>query len=218
MTLGLTVVTHTDSKSRKDISRCIESVNAALIENSNHLIIDIGKVNLPDFINKRYDAMSLNDIIIFVDDDDYVTPESLRVCVDALRETGAGIAFTQETSVRQDGTFSSIRKKPRTNAAICTSPTVIHHMTAYRTKYVTDRALTLSTQVECGIEWIMKADALARAGSVHIPLMCYYWVQHSEQYSRLPSIVSSYRQKIAHVSAELNTWGIGDTAIPDWHS
>lgn len=216
MTLGLTVVTHFDGTSGRDIRRCVESVADALPENSNHLVIDLGKVTPKELYTARHGAIHLNDIVIFVDDDDFISKDSLQLCVDALSATNAGLAFTREIIVRPDNSYLYNSKVPTSTMDVCNSPTVIHHMSAFRTKYITERSRELSLRTSVEMLWIMKADAIANAGAIFIPIDGYYWVQHSNQLHRQPNLITNHRLNYKTVTSEMRSWYINNTNIPVW--
>lgn len=214
MSLGLTVVTHINKDFNRDPTRCIDSVNAALPENSNHAIIDITGQDNMGYMLSRYDSMNLNDVVVFVDDDDYISPESLKHCLDALNNNDVGIAFTYQVRVGKDGT-QEINTKP-TLGKVCYSPMSIHHMTAFRTKYVTERSKKLFVDNEFGSEWIMKVDAIANAGAIFVPMVGYYWIQHDTQHHRFQSQQELFNKNFRNIVKELNNWGIPDIDIPEW--
>jgi hypothetical protein len=216
MALGLTVVTHIDSSSGRDISPCVKSVKSALPFGAEHLIIDLGKVTPAELYTARYSAMTLNDIVIFVDDDDFISDDSLQRCVDALSETNAGIAFTREVIVRPDNSHLHKSVFPLHTTEVCNSPTVIHHMSAYRTRYVSERSLDLSIKTSVEVQWIMKADAIARAGAIFIPIDGYYWVQHANQWHRRSTRAASHALHNNTVPEELRKWHHSDNIIPVW--
>lgn len=178
----VTVVTHTDSTSGRDISRCLQSVSEALPIGGEHLIIDLS-VTRQTFDQARYAAMSLGSAIVFVDDDDYVDKNSLLYCLHALNETGAGLAFTREVIVDENQQEKRTDKIP-TYEDLCKHPQSIHHMTMYRASLITHRAKYLIEKYNCLSEWVLKAEAAFShhgEGAIHVPIDGYYWVQHKKQ-------------------------------------
>lgn len=215
MALGLTVVTHTSIEYSRDLSRCIESVKTALPLHSEHVIIRLPH-GLNELIEARFAAMKLNDVVVFVDDDDYISDSSLRYCLAALSETSAGIAYTNEIKVDSKSLYS------RSTNATCyedvyNNPTSIHHMTAYRTKYVNERSKVLSHKYLCSPEWIIKVDAMVTSGSaIFIPVDGYYWSQHPIQLHRDSNYQGNYRSNSALVKREMLQWGELSGEIPKW--
>ena len=214
MSLGLTVVTHTSSKLKRDISRCVESVRKALPENAKHLIIE-HEGCFDTFLVARHNALKLNDVVVFVDDDDYISEDSLWMCMDALNTNDVGIAFTREIKVLEDG-----RHKPRYRAThlsqIADHPEHVHHMVAYRSKYVSERSLHLSLKYGCGIEWTTRTDAALAGGAIFVPMDGYYWVQHAEQNHKVPDIQDRFKNNFIHMREEMKKWMHEDKEIPVW--
>lgn len=98
MTLSLAVVTHTCKEFKRDISMCVESVDKALPSGAKHYVIESPN-NPAKFTKLRFDSLGLADIVIFVDDDDYIPVDSLKLCMSAMKSYDVGIAYTQETVV-----------------------------------------------------------------------------------------------------------------------
>lgn len=215
MSLGLTVVTHTDSTNGRDIGRCISTVKDALPPGAEHLIIDTC-TSYSEFVKMRRAAMELNDIVVFVDDDDYITKDSLKNCVDALSATNVGLAFTKEAVVCGD--VIKVGRAPEYISSISESPIVLHHMTAYRTKYITQRSKNLPDEYwEASPEWILKMDIASTAGAVHIPEVGYYWVQHSTQLHKDKDRKRHYLKCFSKARELLKSWVSTDHKILTWN-
>ena len=215
MSLGLTVVTHTCPFLGRDITKCVDSVKAALPPGAKHMIIEL-EYEIETFEAARFDSMKLDDIVVFVDDDDYISPNSLKYCLSALEETDAGIAFTNEVIVNSDGTQQD-SKHAMLYEYMYNNPTSIHHMTAFNTKYVTERPSLLFQKYKCSIEWMMKVDAVVNAGkAIHIPIVGYYWVQHSKQHHRDPAYQKQHKEHNSLVKEEMLQWGKLSGPIPHW--
>jgi glycosyltransferase involved in cell wall biosynthesis len=206
MRLGMTVVTHTCPKWGRDISRCVNSVNAALPANAKHVVLEIGD-DPADFIEQRYRALSFDDVIVFVDDDDYISQDSLSLCLDALEESGAGIAFTSEIIVHPGGIETHRHRDNIQYDLISQSPIVIHHMTAIRSSAVSDRSINLARKHAVGTEWIMKSEAALFHGAIHVPTLGYYWCHHDNQYHKSYEINIKYIEKRELISNEIKKWG-----------
>lgn len=212
--MGLTVVTHSNKLYKRDLTKCIESVAMALPVNARHVIVDCNS-NYSDFIKARYDALQLDDIIVFVDDDDYISKDSLTHCVAALANTTAGISFTREIKVNTDGTHQA-NTAPIYCRRMADTPEIVHHMTAIRTSCVSDRSLLLSTKYDIGIEWIIKVDAAFSHGAVHVPIDGYFWVQHAAQHHRDVVRQQLHRAHTPSVRAAMLEWGINFDKIQTW--
>ena len=208
--MTVAVVTHTHEHWQRDMTRCVNSVDAALPDGCEHIVIGLD-TDYDGFIEARYAALKLADIIIFVDDDDYISPESIRLCLAALAATDAGLAYTRESLVFSDGN--------QLNSAVCThyeaisrSPSAIHHMAAIQSSAVTERSIILAREYGCGIEWIMKAEAALTQGAIHIPHTGYYYVQHQGQVSH--AVSERFAKAIKPISDELRSWRGRTGSIP----
>ena len=214
MNLGLTVVTHTSPKFNRDLKRCIESVRVALPAGAKHIVIE-HEGDFESFLVARHNALKIDDVVVFVDDDDYISEDSLRMCMDALNANDVGIAFTREIKVMEDG-----RHKPRYRATqlsqISDHPEIVHHMVAYRSKYISERSLDLAVQSGCGIEWTTRVDAAYAGGAIFVPMDGYYWVQHTEQNHRISDIQNRFKNNFIHMKEEMKKWMIEDKEIPVW--
>lgn len=217
--MGLTVVTHTRSLKSSTLARCIDSVAAALPPSCEHKVIELINPTATEFQKARYSAMQLGDIVVFVDDDDYISQDSLTLCLDALTNTSAGLAFTNEVIVDPDGS-TRVNNRRINYDMICLTPQIIHHMSAYRTSSVSSDSYMLAEKYQCGIEWIMKCEAAYKHGAVYIPTNGYYWVQHALQHHRTLDWQTSFRRNTRLIGAEMRKWL--DPAkmgpVPEWNS
>lgn len=211
MIKGLTVVTHTNPSSGRDISKCVESVKAALPPHSRHLIID---TEPSVFREARYEAMQHDEVVVMVDDDDHISPDSLKLCLQALNDTGAGLAFTYEVMVRRDGT--QICNQRRVSYSMMTNhPQVVHQLCAIRTSCVTSRSIETARRYHgLGIEWIMKTEAGIFHDAVQIPIKGYFWVQHPGQLHLTNSWQEGVRLNLKAVSTEMRAWSDRTDMIP----
>lgn len=200
--MKLSVVTHTNLRYARDISRCVDSVKAALTPECTHVILELD-VDHDGFIEARYEALKLGEAIAFVDDDDYITPDALRLCLQALSQGNPGVVFTKELSHFPDRSTSLGMSCP-SYETICSSPSTMHHLAAFRTAAVTNRSIELARENGCGIEWIMKAEAAIFHGAVHIPEIGYNYVRHPGQTTC--QVVDLYRKGIKPISEELRAW------------
>ncbi len=147
--------------------------------------------------------MRLADIIVFVDDDDYISKESLSLCVAAMADNDVGLAYTRERVLRNDG-FHCLNYLCRNYEDIYRSPSAIHHMAAVRSSAVTERSLALAAKWGCGIEWIMKAEAALTQGAIHIPHTGYFYVQHPGQVSHV--VGKQFTKAIKPIGDAFRSW------------
>lgn len=213
--MGLTVVTHTMKSWKRNISRCIESVADAMPANSRHIIIDLDDY-AHNFQEERYKALCLDEYIAFVDDDDYISKDSLRLCLEALTSTNSGIAFTNEVVVNADGSRMVNSRRVDYNM-LSLHPQIIHHLSMIKTSTVTPKTIELALRYKCGIEWLMKADSALHFGAIHVPIEGYFWVQHNKQWHRTHEWQNSFIKNIRSIGYEICSWGNRTGSIPVWN-
>lgn len=213
--MGLTVVTHTNPKKTRDISKCLESVKAALPENARHEVIELATATAIEYAQARHKTMLLDDIVVFVDDDDYIAPDSLWMCLEAINKTDAGLAFTNEVIVAPDLTERIVSHSTKYELIGITTQ-IIHHMAMFRTKCVTSKSLDLAVKFECGIEWAMRSQAAFAQGAVHVPIPGYYWVHHAGQHHKDPEVLRVARKNLDQVGSEIRSWSDRKGAVPVW--
>ncbi len=212
--MKLAVVTHTNRAWARDLSQVTKSVNSALPENSCYEIIELDD-GFDNFIEARHAAMALGDIVVFVDDDDYISADSLHLVKQAIEKTNVGVAYTREVIIRADGVHSVVT--PTLNyGMIHIHPQIIHHMSAINTQFVTKRSYDTSTQYQCGIEWTMKTDAIGHAGAIHVPVDGYYWIQHKNQNHKIPSVQVAYTTGMRNMRQTIGSWIKQTGVIPTY--
>lgn len=185
MSIELTVITHTRKNNLYPdlLERCKKSVKVALPPNSQHLVLtnELAGIHTAEFAQLRYDALKYSKYIAFVDDDDYIHPNSLRSCLNALKLSGAGVAVTNEVVVDEFGKELNANRLRRSYSDVCLHPRVIHHLTVLSSDAVSPLALDVALQFGVGIEWSMNASACLIGGGVHIPMDGAYWTQHKNR-------------------------------------
>jgi hypothetical protein len=116
--------------------------------------------------------------------------------MDALSQTGAGAAVTNEVMVDVDGKHLSANRYPRYYCGVGMHPRNIHHLTVFKRDFVQPVALELALQFGAGIEWTMKASACLTGGAVHVPIDGYYWTQHESRPGAQPNLRQQHANKI----------------------
>jgi hypothetical protein len=173
----LVVVTHT-RRTSKWLQDCINSVQADLPEDARHAII-----YCDDFESSRLAALNLAEYIAFVDDDDLVYPGALRLCLQALEATGAGVAFTDQEVIDASGKTTHVDTRKVSKMHIVSSPMAIHHLAVIRTSAVSAEVHDISKKLGVGVDWMIKASAALQHGAVHVPIIGYKWRLHPDQHS-----------------------------------
>jgi len=205
MSLGLTVITHTCETWGRDINPCLKSVELALPPNAKHTVIGL-EDDQDEFLKARFDALNLDDVIVFVDDDDTISVDSLFLCLSALENSGAGVAFTNEVRVFPSGSEIRHYKAGCTYEMICQTQGIIHHIAAIRTNAVSNRAFDLVNRVGVDAEWAIKTDAALGHGAIHVPIFGYFWNQHEGQHHKLNTVSQKQFQARDSMTKEMQGW------------
>jgi hypothetical protein len=203
--MNLTVITHTNPDWNRDISKCIQSVKDALPAGCKHEIIELKEPEKLAYA--RYDAIKLNDIVVFVDDDDYIPKDSLHYVLEAMRKYQPGVVYTYETKVYKDGRQELGEKKVKYDQ-FPLNPQIVHHMTAFNTKCITSRCIDLanSSGIRGTIEWLMRTDAAYNNGALCVPINGYYWVQHDKQHHRRQDVHKIFIDSNRDITKEMKKW------------
>lgn len=174
----LKVITHTRFARPDLLKRCEQSVKEALPPGAEHLIIECWR----DWAEARLLAATSHELVAFVDDDDEIHKDSLRLCLEAL-QSGLGAACTDEVSVDSTG---AERKSTylKTYEGVAKHPRAVHHLCVFRGHLVDPYALELHHKFGVGVDWFIKASVVLQHGCVHIPIDGYRWHQHSGQMTR----------------------------------
>lgn len=210
--MSLTVVTHTNPDSGRDISKCIQSVEAAMPRTGAHYVLEC-RGNLQE---ARWKAAMMDEFVCFVDDDDYISQDSLSRCVEALNATGAGMAFTNEVLVDGNGKVLSRNDGIKNYDMIPLTPMIIHHMSVVRRSALSQECYDIAVEHGCGIEWLMKAHAALKYGAVHVPIDGYFWVQHGAAHHMTPEWQSAFLTNTQLLTPRIRQWLTVNGPIPQY--
>lgn len=220
----LTIVTMTANKRPAWLAQCAGSIRAQEIDGAVHSIV--GCPSLADWSTTRLRSLEVGtEFVAFVDDDDVVLSGSLGFCCQALKDTGAGVAFTREALIYADGSMGSTHGKtaPATLGPVGRFPHAIHHLAVMRRSAIDfEQVRAAHRGLEpsgAGLDWLIKANAAAHGGAVHIPLIGYGWRQHREQLHTSPQRMQTFHRAIDRLRLDMGAWfeGRQDEAIPVWH-
>lgn len=168
----LTVVTNTRNERPEMLERCKASVLAALPEGAKHVVIPI----MSDFVENRCKSFLIDEYVAVVDDDDYIHPESLKLCMAAIQQSGAGLAFTSEVVVDNAGkVLQPSSKAPRMYQNIAMFPREAHQLRILRTSCLDERALNIARKYGLALDWLVTLQAAFVGGAIHVPIDGYYW-------------------------------------------
>ena len=177
----LTVITHTKNERPELLERCKASVQAALPPGGQHLIIECA--DRATWVKRRALDARQHELVAFVDDDDYIHPDSLKLCLAAIQQTGLGAACTDEVEVDVDGrTLRRISGK-KTYVDSTVHPRIIHHICVMRGELIDERAIEFHQRFGVGIDWFIRESVVLQHGCVHVPIDGHFWTQHAGQHT-----------------------------------
>lgn len=194
----LAVLTFTKGDRPDWLHQCVQSVSEQLPSTAFHEIVECGSYAETD--KQRLASITKAKFIVFVDDDDYVINDSISKCLRAIKETGAGIAFTDEFLIKENG--EPVRKDAVVRSRVMynniyTQPTTVHHLAVIRTEAILPREDILSLGLDSRIDWLMKGSAALRGGAVRIPEFGYCWRQHTSARHINPTESEFYNDNVS---------------------
>ena len=197
----LNVVTQTRPSWNRDISQCLASVEAALPEGAVHHLV----ITEADLMRSRREMLKLGGYLAIVDDDDFISADSLTACVAALEATGAGIAFTNEVVVnpRGDPIYRNDFKRFYEHAAL--KANVIHHLAVFRAELVPPEALEIAEKYQIQVEWPMKVAVAFQHGAVHVPIDGYFWRMHHNQHHKQAHWETNAKTHLGSITRDLQS-------------
>jgi hypothetical protein len=201
------IFTHLGGKSRW-LDQCNASVAAALPLDANH----IEQPMVKDYTEERFEALRSFPYVGFVDDDDTIEPDTIRACIDALDSTDAGIAFTLQRNVDEEGTELFIQRPAANYLDIAMHPQALHHFALIRRSAVDDEPLLAARQIGIGIDWLMKARAALTHGAVHVPMVGYNWRVYPGQDSEQKA--ATFLHKVSSLRDITLSWMRNNERIP----
>lgn len=159
-----------------------------------------------NFAAMRMASATVDEYVCYVDDDDYIHPDALKVCLKALQTTDATVAFTHEVVVTESGQICQVRNARRTWEQAIAHPRTIHHLTMWKSSAVDGKALALDAKYGCGIDWFIKVGAALKGDALHVPIDGYSWVQH--RHSMTATRIGNIHYRMEEMSNDIKaTWG-----------
>ena len=208
--MSLTVITQTRFTNLDWLEHCKRSVAAALPIGAIHKIVPSHE----DWAKKRLESVLSDEYVALVDDDDLIDPRSLSLCVKALEESGAGIAFTNEITVDQYlQRATKVPDGPKTYDRVRSNPRELHHIRVFRSSAVDPRALDLHNEFGMGIDWFMVCSAALQHEAIYVPIHGYTWRIHSG--SETAARNKQWSASVAQMKTRINqTWTNRSGLIP----
>lgn len=178
----LAVVTLTNGLRSEWLEGCVDSVRRALPPGAVHHILKCPSI--ADFAQTKKASLSLAKYVVYVDDDDLVINDSIRRCLEAVKEEKVAVAFTDEVLIDELGHV--LESLPlRQNLCyqdIAMAVRTVHHTALFETAQVHRQFAELisNTHLCSGVDWLIVATAALQSGAVHIPIRGYQWRLHPD--------------------------------------
>ena len=192
---------------------CVTSVKAALPAYGVH---QVWEATADRFQEVRWQTATRTsaEYVAWVDDDDRVLPWALAAAVDVLDRTGAGIAFTHEQRIDEDGhPLAWAKGRPHTLRDVAMHPRSLHHLAVFRTDCLRDEIYEHATRIGTGIDWLIRAWCTLRFGAVEIPKVGYEWRQHDHQDTRNPAWTGPFERAMPELRRVNLSWMTHDAPI-----
>jgi hypothetical protein len=215
----LTAVTFTTGARPAWLDECVESVRKQYFDGLHQAIVhsDAGD---PGWQLDRWHALHLDEFVAFVDDDDIVMNDALRLCLRALQETSAGIAFTRQCNINANGerVIAPDAWHATRLADVARNPCAIHGLAVIRRSALDSVVIEEARRLGIGIDWLCKAYAAATSGAVHVPITGYGWRRHAGQQTAQPTWQAQFNGRAAEISDVISGWidGLEDEPIRVW--
>lgn len=175
----IAIVTHTLHRSPW-AGEAMQSVLRNMPDNAIHVVED-GSRGLETV---RPMALRKAPFVCFVDDDDIVVNDSIRLTYAALEAyPEAGVAFTSEVMIDEAGHVLRHNNNPVTYQDVANMPTAIHGLAMIRTRCVNPEAAAFARAYGAGIDWLTVASAALEHGAIHVPIIGYHWRRHEQSHS-----------------------------------
>lgn len=162
------------------LDRCTQSVARACarLPGSKHIILETPTREL--WARSRIEEAQKHEFVTFVDDDDFIAEDSLRLSYEAIMQTGLGSSIVNETQVDVDGNTIRETTGVRTYELAALHPQVVHNLCVVRGSLVDPRAFELHSAFGMGIDWFIRQSVVQRYGCVTVPIQGYFWTQHQD--------------------------------------
>lgn len=211
--MGLTVVTLTRGDRPQWEAECEASVQRWIPEGGRHAVVFCEP---SDFQRMRWNATVTagTEFVAWVDDDDRVCNDALRLCVQALQETGAGVAFTHEARIDEHGEVTGTFGRPCLLRDVALHPRVLHHLAVIRRECLAPEVLEHAERIGIGIDWLMRAWCALKHGAVQVPVVGYEWRNHPGATSQSAQWAADYAAAIPALREVALSWMSRNAPIP----
>lgn len=168
-----------------------------------------------DFQRDRWTLAHAAEYVAWLDDDDRLVPGGLEACIAALdADPTLGVAFTREARIDENGVrIAEEAFRARSRRDIAMHPRELHHLAVIRRSALSDECFCHATEIGCGIDWLMRAEAALRYGAVQVSAIGYEWRDHADTLTRRPADASRYESAIPSLRRVTHAWMQYDAPI-----
>lgn len=197
------IVVHTLTQGKRDagLDECVRSVARCAGD-----VVHAVSYRRDDFIAKRWRGLTRDaDFVGFVDDDDRLVGDPIAACAHALRDSGAGVAFTYDRTI--DAIGGKVREYTGATdyARIGDHPYAIRQFALFRRECITPAALVLAQQIGPHVlDLAIKAQVACDFGAVQVPMIGYERRAHAGGMSRTGS--ADFRAQWSRAQPALAAW------------
>ena len=195
---------------------CTESVTVALPPGMEYVILETP--NDIEFYTFSMHSLLSDDVVMLVDEDDYISVNSISYCLQALKDTGSGISFTNEVLITTNNQMIPRPAPVLTYNEMYRNRGLVHHLVALDVSALDARAIKLAELYPSLATWIFYINAAINKGAIHVPIDGYFWRQHSDQLHNREQKTKSIQLAVNAVKKEITAWGGRVGNIPVWNN
>ncbi|MGH7185091.1 MAG: hypothetical protein ACREIB_02280 [Pseudomonadota bacterium] len=175
------------------LDECVRSVPQGV----RYAIVPCG-----NFVDDRWRGMTASDWTGFVDDDDRLVGDPIAACAAALQDTGAGVAFTWDRTVAEDGKPLRDNTYPVAYEDIPNHPYAVRQFSLVRAACLDSEPRRLADAIGPHVlDFALKARVALRHGAVQVPMIGYERRRHAGGMSRL-----GFREQWAAAQPTIQAW------------
>lgn len=179
----------------------------------DHAVIAPGS----DFRGGRWDGLHLDQFVGALDDDDRMVGNPVELCMKALKETGAGIAFTYEARIDGSGNLIKVDRPNLTTMDVAMHPGSLHHFALMRRECISDGLYEMSLKFHAGsIDWLTKSWVALKHGAVQVPVVGYEWRNHDSCMSQSADEIIGFCKHLDSIRQLTRSWLTKHRKIPKW--
>jgi hypothetical protein len=143
---------------------------------SKHIVVETPTPQA--WAQSRMEHACSHEFVTFVDDDDFIAEDSLKLSFDAIIGSGMGSSIVNETQVDIEGKIIRETTGIRRYELATIHPQVVHNLCVIRGALADPRALELHNKFGMGIDWFIRQSVVQRYGCIAVPIQGYFWTQH----------------------------------------